>query len=150
MIYKYCPKCSRTKIESSKKMCDECTKKYGSLEKERYRRYAKSRTDIESQVFYNSKEWKKVRERIKRRDKGLCLLCWVKDKLFKSYDLVHHIIEEKERKDLTLEEDNLICLCSKCHREVHCEYDKSYESKIKMQDELKELVEKCKKKLDGE
>lgn len=143
VIYKYCCKCGK-KIEYTQKMCDECTKKYGSLEKERYRRYQANRTDKESQVFYNSKEWKKVRERIKNRDKGLCLMCLYIDNVITSYDYVHHVEEEKERKDLRLEEDNLICLCKSCHKEVHKGYEKSLNNKTKMQNELKELIERSK------
>jgi len=94
-------------------MCDECTKKYGSLEKERYRRYRANRSDKEYQIFYTSKEWKKVRETIKQRDNGLCLLCWFKNKLFINLDLVHHIEELKENWNKRLKEDNLICLCDK-------------------------------------
>lgn len=142
MVYKYCPMCKRNKILDSEKMCDTCKNKYGdSLEKARYKRYAKSRIDKDSQLFYNSKEWKKIRKRVKRRDKGLCLYCLLVNNVISTGDLVHHIVEEKEDKSLRLELDNLIMLCSSCHNEVHREYEKNDISKIKMQNKLKELVE---------
>lgn len=149
MIYKYCPKCNKTKIKNNEEICEECTKKYETLQKERYRRYQANRTDKESQVFYNGKQWKRVREIVKDRDKGLCLMCWFIDNVITSVDLVHHIEEEKERIDLRLDEDNLLCLCDKCHKEVHKLYARNNKSKVKMQNELKELVEKCKMELNG-
>ncbi len=145
MVYKYCPMCSKTKIEDKEKMCQDCSKKYGnSLDKARYKRYQDNRTDKDSQVFYNSKEWKKVRKKIKKRDKGLCLLCLLNNNLIVSGDLVHHIVEEKEDKMLRLEEDNLLMLCDSCHKYVHREYEKNSLSKIKMQNELKILIQKSK------
>lgn len=148
VIYKYCCKCGK-KIEYTQKMCDECTKKYGSLEKERYRRYRANRTDKEYQMFYTSNEWINKREDIKQRDNGLCLVCWFKNKVFKNCDCVHHIEELKEKWNKRLEEDNLICLCKSCHKEVHKVYEKSDKDKKQMQNELKELIDRSEREFNN-
>lgn len=147
MIYKYC-RCGK-KIEHTKKLCDECTEKYGSLEKDRYRRYNASREDKEYQRFYTSKEWIEKRSEVVSRDKGLCLLCFYNN-IIEGQGAVHHIDEIKDNWDLRLDEDNLICLCAKCHRNVHKEYKKNLKNKIKTQRMLKGLVEKSKLELDIE
>jgi len=61
-----------------------------------------------------------------------------------------YFIMEKERKDLRLEQDNLCCLCSYHHKEVHREYEKGNVSKIEMQNKLCGLVRKSKRELNGE
>ncbi|MDU1413452.1 MAG: HNH endonuclease [Clostridium sp.] len=141
MIYKYCCKCNK-KIEHTKKMCDECTLKYGTMERERYRRYKEKRKDSVEQSFYNSTPWLKKRDMIKDRDNNLCLICFLKYKLFISCDCVHHITELKEDWEQRLDEDNLICLCAKCHKEVHKLYIKSLKDKEECKKMLRVLIEK--------
>lgn len=60
--------------------------------------------------------WKLKREQIKERAHYLCEVC--KDKGEINYkDLeVHHITKLTENEDLLLDNYNLICLCSRCHR----------------------------------
>ena len=69
--------------------------------------------------FYNSKDWKKVRESVLIRDKGLCQ---GKDCL-KPAEEVHHVEELSPRNinnpNITLNPDNLISLCKDCHFKVH-------------------------------
>ena len=72
-----------------------------------------------SKSFYNSKEWKKIREYILKRDKYLCVMCG------NPAEEIHHVIwlNSKNIKEPTISmaEDNLISLCRNCHFGVHAE-----------------------------
>lgn len=125
-------------------MCDECTKKYGTIARERYRKYQRNRKDSTEQSFYTSKPWLRKRDTIKQRDNNLCLICFLKYKLFISCDCVHHVNELKESWEQRLDEDNLICLCNKCHKDVHRQYGKSLKDKEECKKMLKELIREIK------
>ena len=72
-----------------------------------------------SKSFYNSKEWRKCRDYILKRDNYLCTKCG------NPAEEVHH----KERlspnnimdPNITLNENNLISLCKDCHFAEHKE-----------------------------
>ena len=70
-----------------------------------------------SKPFYRSKEWKDVRELAMLRDKGLCQHC------YNPAEEVHHIIhlnpENISDPGISLNLDNLICLCRECHFKEH-------------------------------
>lgn len=72
-----------------------------------------------SKAFYNSKVWKVTREYILKRDKYLCTECG------KPAEEVHHIIHLTPRNigdvSITLNPDNLKCLCRDCHFNEHAE-----------------------------
>lgn len=66
--------------------------------------------------FYNSSEWKKVRDYIRNKYKMRCYKC---NKLITGISIVDHIIEispdNYEDENITLNGDNLQLLCLKCH-----------------------------------
>ena len=68
--------------------------------------------------FYNSKAWKKVREQVWKRDKGLCQWCLNKG-IIRQGEEVHHIraLTPKTLNDesIALNPDNLVLLCRECH-----------------------------------
>ena len=101
---KYCGK-----IHDSKHICPN---------KPIRKRYKKTEED----KFRNTQAWKKKRNNIKERDKGLCQVCMRKlYNTLKQYNYrdieVHHIIPLRENYELRLEDDNLISLC-KYHHEL--------------------------------
>ena len=67
--------------------------------------------------FYHSSRWKKARAIVMQRHFGLCQLC------ARPAKIVHHrrpiTPENIEDDDITLNEDNLMCLCHDCHQRVH-------------------------------
>lgn len=80
----------------------------------------------ESDPFYHSKEWKRLRPLAIERDRGMCCECMRKFQMGiikkpKRAVMVHHIIPVQERPDLALRLDNLESLCSACHNEKHPE-----------------------------
>ena len=68
-------------------------------------------------AFYKSKEWQQVREYVLMRDKYLCKLCG------RPAEHVHHIkhLSEDNVNDtaISLNPDNLISLCKRCHDNEH-------------------------------
>lgn len=66
--------------------------------------------------FYNSKKWRKIRDRVRAREGMRCQMC---GKLIRGKSIVDHIIEvnqyNKDDVDITLNEDNLQLLCVECH-----------------------------------
>lgn len=90
-------------------------------------------TDKQVKSFYNSSEWKHKRLVILDRDhyecqdcrerlkgaarKGTQLSGWQR-KIWRA-EQVHHIREIKEYPDLSLDDDNLISLCVRCHNIRH-------------------------------
>ena len=70
-----------------------------------------------SKSFYNSKEWKMVRESALRRDNYLCVVCG------KPADEVHHIKHLSPDNiydpSVSLNLENLQSLCRDCHFEAH-------------------------------
>lgn len=80
----------------------------------------------ESEPFYHTAAWKKVRADALARDQGMCQDCMEKFRAGiirkpRRATMVHHIIPRKERPDLALVMSNLRSLCAKCHEEHHPE-----------------------------
>ena len=66
--------------------------------------------------FRSSKIWQKKRLVIKERDKFLCQNC-LKNGIYNFNKLeVHHIVPISKDWEKRLNNDNLITLCSKCHK----------------------------------
>lgn len=68
--------------------------------------------------FYNSKEWKNLRNQKFYDADGLCELC-KKNKIVERGREVHHIIPIEKDWSKRLDYDNLILLCNDCHNAQH-------------------------------
>lgn len=68
--------------------------------------------------FYKTRQWKRKRESILRRDEYLCQECKRYGRK-KEATTVHHINPLKDRPDLRLTSWNLLSLCGKCHENMH-------------------------------
>ena len=80
----------------------------------------------ESDPFYHSKEWKRLRKAALARDNGMCVDCM--DRMRAGIGIkpnratmVHHVIPRSERPDLELVLENLVSLCDGCHEKRHPE-----------------------------
>lgn len=80
----------------------------------------------ESDPFYHSKEWKRLRKAALARDNGMCVDCM--DRMRAGIGIrpnratmVHHVIPRSERPDLELVLENLVSLCDQCHEKRHPE-----------------------------
>lgn len=133
MLKKKC-KCGLI-IPLEKSMCDECLKN-------RKNKYASSknviRKDYKEQQFYCSKRWMAVRDKVRHRDRHLCLLCLDENKI-KQVNAIHHIIELKEDWSKRFDTNNLISLCREHHTAIHDIYFDKKE-KQKLQTHLFDLV----------
>ena len=80
-----------------------------------------------SAQFYNSMAWQNTRRVYKQSVGGLCERC-LKQGIIASADVVHHIVPLTEETvtdlNLSLNWDNLMALCTKCHAEVHSSREK--------------------------
>lgn len=68
--------------------------------------------------FYKSREWMALRLVALKRDNNECQMCKAKGKYHKAEN-VHHMKEIHTHPHLSLELNNLLCLCISCHNEVH-------------------------------
>lgn len=84
--------------------------------------------DDKVQLFYQTKEWKELRQEVLFENHYECQHCKAKGKYTRA-DCVHHVNEVKVRPDLALskyytdhegnEHKQLIPLCNECHNIVH-------------------------------
>lgn len=72
--------------------------------------------------FYNSEEWRQMRDYIRKRDNYECLFCKRDGGVTTRHDAVlevDHIKELEHYPELALEETNLRTLCRDCHNKRH-------------------------------
>lgn len=86
------------------------------MDQQRY--YDKHKRDQEARRFYKSREWLECREFVLKRDHYLCQQCLKEDRLTKA-DMVHHKEELKDSPEKSLDMNNLISLCNRCHNKEH-------------------------------
>lgn len=153
-IKKLCPKCGRVKIDKTDKYCDKCSDIVDKNDRDRYKDYNRRRleTDKKYVEFYNSIQWIRLRDSVRARYFGLCVPCMYKAMVYNILPIyrgeltgcceyIHHIIPLKDCYESRLDKDNLICVCSSCHKQIHDRYDRSEEDKIKCQNELRMIVD---------
>ena len=80
----------------------------------------------ESDPFYHTKAWKRLRKDALDRDKHMCQECMRRFEMGlirkpRRAQMVHHLIPRTERPDLEMHLDNLQSLCWACHNEMHPE-----------------------------
>ena len=85
----------------------------------------------DKQQFYNSMPWRRMRERIRKRDGYECQWCKLEGRMTidegelnrngrkKMALIVHHIKEYELYPELKLDEDNLVLVCFQCHERHH-------------------------------
>ena len=68
--------------------------------------------------FYQTKEWKLLRNQKYYDANGLCELCKKKGIIREGID-VHHLVEISKDWSKRLDYDNLVLLCKDCHNAIH-------------------------------
>ena len=127
MIYKRCSRCGK-RIPSGT-TC-ECLKR-------RHAEYDRLSRDKKSKSFYDSAEWRRVRQEILSRDAIDQWLFRTKG-LVVAADTVHHIIPLREAWDRRCDPLNLIALSDATHSEIEAVYKTA--GKADLQRELLEIV----------
>ena len=108
-MYKSCSRCGR--IHPAGQKCTKGRTYRNDKQRELRARYA----------------WAKKSQDIKDRSHYLCAVCYDMGAITTEDLSVHHIDKLSERADLLLEDENLICLCGKHHRQADKgEIDKDY------------------------
>ena len=114
----HCAKLTRSK----EGYCDEHIQEYLNKIEEykknnryRYDRKYDIKRDPKIEKFYRSKAWRDKREYILIRDNGLCQRCLSYNRITHATD-VHHIVKLKDDYTKRLDNDNLVSVCSKCHK----------------------------------
>lgn len=82
-----------------------------------------SHKEGQSQKYYNSLMWKKLRNSYIRKN-PLCEVCLSKDIITPAEHIHHRIpfltgLTEEQRWSLLLDVDNLMSVCRSCHNEIH-------------------------------
>ena len=78
-----------------------------------------NRRNKEYTAFYNSTQWRKLRQQVLIRDNYMCQHC-LADGIVNDKDLiVHHKIELKRDWSKRLDMENLEAVCVSCHNKIH-------------------------------
>ena len=101
----------------------------------RHQEYDKFQRDKNKAKFYKSRAWRLFAESVKARANGLDEYLLSKGQVVKG-SIAHHIQTIEDRPDLKMSLENLVYVSGATHNMIHNEYDKSAESKGKMQAEL--------------
>lgn len=126
MLQKLCPKCKRI-IPAGKAYCASCQRMVDAAQEQRRaegrrkasRAYDKRR-DPKYTAFYNASEWRTL-SHTKMISAGYqCEQC-KRQHIISIASEVHHLqpIQTPAGWERRFDRDNLICLCTKCHNEVH-------------------------------
>lgn len=81
-----------------------------------------------SDKFYHSKKWKNIRAFVLQRDFYVCQICKIPNS-----NTVHHIkeltLQNIDDASISINPDNLVTLCSRCHNLIHNKYKYNEDSK---------------------
>ena len=128
--------CNRI-ISGHEKYCEEHKVLFEINCKEKHRHYKKFRRDKREQSFYNSKQWKMLRDFIAVKYKGLCIWSYLIEDNIVSADVNHHIVPVKDDWSKRLDIYNIIPLSNRTHNMIHELYKKDKEGTQKI---LKDLI----------
>ena len=83
-------------------------------------------TNKQTEPFYSTAAWQRLREVVLQRDRGMCVECMRLYELGlirrpRRAQMVHHKVPVKEAPQLAMVEDNLESLCFRHHEEKHPE-----------------------------
>lgn len=136
MLYKYCS-CGQ-KIEYSKYKCDSCKAKAEEYSKERKKRYRDRQIKDKEMMFYNTKEWTKLRNYIVNAYMNMSVYSYYKEGKIVESEVVHHLVEVREDWGKRLDKFNLIPLTRKEHQLIHNRIEREGKEKVRL--ELEDMV----------
>ncbi|WP_286312645.1 HNH endonuclease [Romboutsia ilealis] len=140
MLMTLCKDCG-CKVPYSTTRCADCASKreeYLKSKNKKYNadRYNRDKANESYRLFYTTKEWYRKREEIYKLYEGHCVICRALYK-FNPIEEIHHIEPLLKNYDKRLDNDNLIGLCSKCHKDIH--YHK-IDNKDKLEKYIKQKI----------
>lgn len=141
ILYKHCI-CGK-QIEYSKGKCDSCKTKAEKDYKSRKKIYRDNKDKDKEMLFYNTKEWLRLRNYIVNTYLNMSIYSYYKYNKIASSEVVHHLVEVRDSWEDRLNKTNLIPVTRKEHQEIHNRMDR--EGKEKIQKELNEMLNKFRK-----
>jgi 5-methylcytosine-specific restriction protein A len=134
------------------KYCNYHQEKFIKVEQERYKEYSKRRREDKEQKkyqeFYNSSDWKRVRDAVISSCNGMDIIEYYRAGKIVQGERVHHIVELDDDWNCRLDINNLIYLTEQNHRRVHAEYNKGEREKKQMKQILFGLLERWNKEFE--
>lgn len=134
------------------KYCNYHKDKFNKQERERYKEYSKRRREDKEQKkyqdFYNSSDWKRIRDAIISSFNGIDIVEYYRTGKVVQGERVHHIIELDDDWNCRVDINNLIYLTEQNHRRIHAEYNKGEREKKQMQHVLFALLERWNKEFE--
>lgn len=136
-LKKFCAHCGCNRLI-------DCTERYCDVHKKRDKaesdkQYDKSQRNKEAKAFYNSTAWKRKRQQILIRDKGIDVYMYMTEGRVVKAEHVHHIVELEEDSSLALVDDNLISLSAATHSTISRVY-KDARKRQQMQTKLRAFL----------
>lgn len=123
-----------TKVDFGNTYCLKCKEKVNKQRKQ----YTTERVK-EADKYTKTTTWKSLRKEIIIRDKGCCVLCFLRGKIEYRQLQVHHIIKRVDDIELAYERSNLVTLCRTCHEEVEKLSPQKQRKLLKMKEPEKEI-----------
>lgn len=134
-IYKRCSRCNNRILAGT--ICP-CMK---DRNKDRHREYDRFNRDKKSKAFYNSADWRRVKDYVLGIDE-IDVYTYMTKGVIIAADTVHHIIPVRDDWSRRLETANLISIHSSTHSKIEQQYKKD---KPKMEKILSEMVQEFRK-----
>lgn len=131
-IYKRCTRCNKRLLTGTK--CDCYNPRY--KEEDKYKK------GDQYSDFYNTGDWKVMREKTKHKTAGMDIYSYYILGIIEYGTTAHHIQELKENWSRRLDISNLIYLTDSNHQLIHKEYRKGRQEKKAMQTLLYDLLER--------
>lgn len=136
-----CPRCHKVYSYADKVCPNGC-----DLKDKYERNKVYDKCQRKNHDFYNSKEWKFLREACKNKFSGLCIWNYYIRKRIVKGTVAHHILPLATHKAHGLSLDNLIYVSEEAHREIHTKYTnvtkEEYERMIPLErDKLNEDIQ---------
>lgn len=102
------------------KICGSCGKRLEHKETCPCRQqYLNRKSKENSNGFYTTRTWRKLREKVLKRDNYMCQRCLIKFNLIETeYLQAHHIKSREHFPQLQYDIDNLICVCRTCNLQL--------------------------------
>ncbi|MFG3610987.1 HNH endonuclease signature motif containing protein [Rummeliibacillus stabekisii] len=106
----------RTLIDYRKTYCD----KHRQYKNREYNKQIRNSSEFDRKVakFYQSTEYRNMRQRKMIEVNGLCKVC-IKLGHINSAKICHHIVPVREDFDKRLDNENCIMICNDCHEKLH-------------------------------
>ena len=148
-LMKYCNRTGCHKlVPYGVRYCDAHTIDRAMENHARHKEYDAHCRDQKAKKFYNSSEWRAIRQKVLARDAGIDIYLYIVEGRIVPADTVHHIVELSEDYTRRLDMDNLISVSDGTHSMISKAY-KDTAMRAKMQQTLRECARRYRSQVEG-